>query len=80
MGFNTPRQGVVKNIKNLPKLNWVVDYNLHYKNNQILENASSAMDRLFDAIVTGQNTIEVEKHLEEIIDYFNSSIEIVEGK
>lgn len=75
-----PRQGVVKNIKSLPKLNWVVDYNLHYKNNQILENASSAMDRLFDAIVTGQNTIEVEKHLEEIIDYFNSSIEIVEGK
>ena len=75
-----PKEGVIKKLAKIPPYEWIVDYEINGVVNQEVRNATSSMDRLFNAIIKGENTEQVRERLEGITDYFYANTEIKEVK
>jgi Carbamoyl-phosphate synthase L chain, ATP binding domain len=65
-----PVPGTIKEVAQIPPLDWIVELEIKCEVNQVFSSATSAMDRIFSAIVNGQTAEEVEKRLEYITELF----------
>ena len=73
-----PKKGVIKKLAKMPHYDWLLEHEINAVINQELGNAASSVDKLFNAIIKGENTEQVKNRLDYITEYFYNNTEISE--